>query len=1222
MPAFVCSIIPINLLHTMRIIFRLVVLSLVLLGSSSLLFASGQSNSDWASAIITVKKAVGSKLEKSGIPMDSLNVDKEMRELQEQFLPQMGAAMPYIGNNAVKFLTSMDGAFEEDMVRRISRSLKNSAFLDSETEKLGKEPDPEQKIRGLLNLFMIVHDIRKMEEQLEWINLTAIVSAISDMKSDPSFDIDTANQKLEELRKLLKEGFSGIYSYNTEAVNSAKRAIQLKREILLSNPVHGFDRILVSRYRIGANARMVNPSAMGTQPNNWSNQSSARRSGFRAEIAEMTGLGGEIQYRTVFRPEGSSSLPDLKLHWDASRFLFSMTDETSRWQVYEVGVDGKGLRKVVDSPEPDLEFFDATYLPDNRVIAVSNIGYHGVPCVSGSDAVGNMVVYNPKDGNMRRLTFDQDANWHPTVMNNGRVMYVRWEYTDLTHYFSRMVMHMNPDGTEQRMLYGTGSVFPNSIFDVQPIPNHPSKFVGVISGHHGVVRSGRLILFDPAMNRKEEKGMVQELPFSKRPIIPIVKDDLVGGVYPQFVKPYPLNDKYFLVTAKLNPQGLWGLYLIDVYDNLTLIAEQEGEGFIHGIPLRERAVPPVIPEKVRHGSKEATVFIQDIYEGEGLPGVPRGTVKSLRVFAYEYAYKRSPSDHVAQGIQSGWDIKRLLGVVPVEADGSAMFTIPANTPVSLQPLDSDGMAIQWMRSWLTGMPGEIVSCVGCHEDQNQIPKPIRAMASVKPAVKLSPPRGGIRPFTFELEIQPILDRACVSCHNGPLSRNYVGGRTDNNVPGNRGYSKSYLDLHPYIHRQGPEAGMKVLYPYEYHASVSPLVQMLKKGHHGVELTGEEWQTLYTWIDFNAPYHSTFKAEPYKVFNQMEKQPYDQYSRRIELMDKYAGGMSVDWKAELKAYIGYLNSQPKPEPVKPALKSGKAKEVRVKGFPFDPTAARRMIGSDSQPRKVEIAPGIFLEFVKIPAGRFIMGTNQNPSDYSPAHEAEVEKAFWMARTEITNEQFRVIFPGHDSRFHDQQWKDHVNEGYPANKPEQPVIRVSWNEAMEYCRKLSEVTGLKIALPSEKQWEWACRAGSGKPFWFGGLQDDFAPYENMADRQMNFMAVSGVDPKPMGENNAWYKYYTWHPKEERVDDGNMLAVSPGQYKANPWGLHDMHGNVSEWTRSDYVSYPVSENQQAAGLQKSVRGGSWKDHPKTAASFYRRAYLPWQKVHNVGFRIIIEE
>ena len=1172
------------------------------------------SSQSWIEAVLSAKKKIDAGLKQGTITSESADLDQAMKKLQLDFPAEMSIAMPYIGSGWKKFLSSVDGSFEEAMVTGICKEFPTSGWFSKRIKEVKSETDSGKRIAGLLNLLLTAHHIQQLEEQLEWLNIASITAAVNDMKTSPDFVPEKINPKLEELRGLVRQGFKGIYENNPASIAAAGRALQLKREILLSNSQLAFDRILVGRYDMGATARVDNPSALGTQPNNWSNQLSARRTGFNAEIAEISNLQGDLQYRTIFKPANGSSVPDLKLHWDAERLMFSKVDDSKKWQVFEVGLNGEGLRKVIQTDEPDLEFVDACYLPNNKVIAVSNIGYQAVPCVNGSDAVGNMVLYNPEDGDLRRLTFDQDANWHPVVMNNGRIMYVRWEYTDLTHYFSRIVMHMNPDGTEQRSLYGSGSVFPTSIMDVQPIPNHPTRFVGIISGHHGVVRSGRLILFDPAMDRKEERGMVQEMPFSKRPIIPIVKDHMVDGVYPQFIKPYPINDKYFLVTAKLSPEGLWGLYLVDVFDNLTLIKEQEGEGFIHGIPIRKKPVPPVIPEKVNLTKKDATVFIQDIYEGEGLPGVPKGTVKSLRVFAYEYAYNRSVSDHLAQGIQSGWDIKRLLGEVPVEEDGSAMFTIPANTPISLQPLDSDGRAIQWMRSWLTGMPGEVVSCVGCHEDQNQIPRPVMAMASRKPARKLEMAKGGVRPFTFELEIQPILDRACIACHNGPLTRNYLGGRIDEKVPGNRRYSKSYLDLHPYIHRQGPEAGMKVLYPYEYHVSTSPLVQMLQRGHHGVELTSEEWKTLYTWIDLNAPYHGSFVAEPYNGF--------DQYSRRIELTNKYANGMGVDWRAEILAYAQYLNSQPKPEPVKPKVVTPKFERVRLKGFPFTEKTAKSMVPGGNTKKVVEMAPGIKLNFVRIPAGEFVMGSNTTPSDYSPEHVVRIDKAFWMSETEITNEQFRILFPGHDSRFHDQQWKDHVNEGYPANLPGQPVIRVSWNEAMEFCKKLSEKTGLPVNLPTERQWEWACRAGTNTPFWYGGFDTDFSAYENMSDSQMNKMAVTGVDPQPMATNNPWYAYFTWHPKDERFDDGNMLTVAPGFYKPNRWGLYDMHGNVSEWTRCDYLPYPTRETNQTGGGKKVARGGSWIDPPKTSTSYFRKSYLPWQKVYNVGFRIIIDE
>lgn len=237
-------------------------------------------------------------------------------------------------------------------------------------------------------------------------------------------------------------------------------------------------------------------------------------------------------------------------------------------------------------------------------------------------------------------------------------------------------------------------------------------------------------------------------------------------------------------------------------------------------------------------------------------------------------------------------------------------------------------------------------------------------------------------------------------------------------------------------------------------------------------------------------------------------------------------------------------------------------------------------------------------------------------------ADLQTAFWMAEIEVSNEQFRTIYPDHNSRFINQLWKDHVHEGYPANKPEQPAIRVSWEEAMTFCEELSRKTGLKVTLPTEVQWEWACRAGSDSDFWFGALNTDFSAYENMADKQLNKLAVRGVDPQPMSPTDPWYKYYTYQPKDNQVDDGNMLKVKGGGYRSNPWGLYDMQGNVAEWTRSDYLPYPYNEKVQGSGLEKVVRGGSWIDHPKTATAYYRRSYLPWQKVHNVGFRVIIED
>ncbi|WP_449040000.1 SUMF1/EgtB/PvdO family nonheme iron enzyme [Parabacteroides goldsteinii] len=1104
------------------------------------------------------------------------------------------------------------------------KELKNNSWYQFELNKVASLATPSEQMQAYKSLAGRLISVLEIQAELEWMKPEAIQEALGIMKKSSGFDANLAEKRFNELKSLLSGGFAGIYTGDQQALDKANKALALKRELMLMSPDVNVDKMLTVKFNLGERANFVGAGSLGIQPNNWSNLSSASRKNFKAELVELSGLkSGNLQEKTVYKPavEGSS-VTDLVLNWDGKRLMFTALDTTRRWQVHEINLEGGNARQVTNIPEPDLEFFDATYLPDGRMLAISNIGYQGVPCVNGSDAVGNMVLYDPSNGDLRRLTFDQDANWHPVVMANGKVMYVRWEYTDLTHYFSRIVMHMNPDGTEQKSLYGSGSMFPNSIFDVQPLPKRTNRFVGVISGHHGVARSGRLMIFDPAKSRKEEKGMIQELPFRGRPIIPEVKDELVNGLWPQFIKPYPLTDETFLVTAKLSPYSRWGIYLVDIYDNLTLVANADDAGMIYSVPVKSTPVPPAIPDRIKPNEKEATVFIQDIYEGEGLRGVPRGQIKSFRVYAYEYAYRRTLSDHYNHGIQAGWDIKRLLGTVPVEEDGSAIFKIPANTPVSLQPLDKDGRAVQWMRSWLTGMPGEVVSCVGCHEDQNTIPVPKRVAASTRKPHELKIADGGVRSYTFKYEIQPILDRACVACHDGskagrPNFKDTTSvGITD--WSGTRYFQKSYLAFHPYVNRQGPEADMYVMTPYEYHASTSEIVRMLERGHYNVKLTDNEWDHLTMWIDMNAPGRGEFDADPLNG--------YEQYGRRLELTNKYANGAGADWRKELADYASLLKSKGEIKPELPEkVAPVKHKEVKMKGWPLSADDIQKMLSKEKSLRKeIEVADGVKIAFVRVPAGKFVMGTNDGYPDQAPEFKAEVKKGFWMSEKELTNEQYNALVPDHDSRIYAQFWKDHTTPGYPANKPNQPVIRVSYEEAVNYCRMLSEKTGLNVQLPTEVQWEWACRGGSDQPFWYGAMDANFGPYENLADVQLEKMAVTGIDPQPMEKDNPWFPYYNYMPKVDTVNDGLMIPTEEYTYKANPFGLINMHGNLQEWTRSIYAPYPYNDKSQEPLEAKQVvaRGGSWVDRPKDATATARRAYLPWQKVNNVGLRLIIED
>lgn len=1088
-------------------------------------------------------------------------------------------------------------------------------------------------LAALLNSFSPLHanspasDIR---QRINWVNPEALQLAIEDMKTQKGFDYTKALQELEYIKANLEDVKSRINGPDsTKALNEAAALIEKQRNITLANPALDMDKIVVTRFGLGDDARSALANKMCMPFSNYMGLIETPPTGYDAELCELSDLRAQKQTkRTIFKPKHGEGIADVQMHWNADKMLFASAkpvvldgfynQEYPSWHIYEVNLSGDSLKVITDFPEPDLEFADPCYLPDGRILFTTNIGYNGIPCEHGERVIMNLAIYDPKDKSMRKITFDQDGNWSPTVLNNGRIMYTRWEYTDLTHYFTRIVMHSNPDGTECKSLYGSGSFWPTSVYDMQQLPNAGNKFIGIVSGHHGTPRSGQLVVFDPNKGRKEADGVVQEIPFRNRKVEPVMKDRLVDNVYPQFSRPFPINDKYFVVTAKPHKDALWGVYLVDVFDNMTLITESEGDGYLTPIPVIKRQTPPVIPDKVNLKDKEATVFIQDIYEGEGLRKVPRGTVKKLRVFSYEFAYMKSPSDFDALGVQSGWDLKRELGTVDVEADGSAIFKVPANTPVSLQPLDENGNAIQWMRSWFTAMPGEVVSCVGCHEDQSIIPIPKRVAASNMKPKAIVAPEGGTRPFSYELEIQPILNKYCISCHDGSNQMDLTDkNKTEyvrwGNYQTHRHLNDSYYNIHPYVYRQGPEADLYVLQPYEYHASNSELIQMLNKGHNNVKLNDKDMQTLCQWIDFNAPYFGDFEiAGRYKA-------TFEQYPRRQQLMQKYAN-VSTDWKKELRDYATYIKEQGTPEQVIPAkVKPSKVDTKKISKWSFDADKAKAMqqASAPKQNQSIEVAPGVQMNFVWVPAGSYMKGTDMGGKQPVNHKEVSIEKGFWMASMEVSNEQYKALVPQHDSRYIGEQWKDHTTPGLAANKPKQPVIRVTWDEANEYCKKLSEQTGMKISLPTEEQWEWACRAGSANDMWYGESNLDYTTYENMADYTIKNLAVWGLEPTvPIPDGHFTRKFWDFVPRDKESNDGNLISVEGGKYKANPWGLFDMHGNVAEWTASE-----CSEHPTYAG-QKTVCGGSWRDRSAKSTAWTRRYFQQWQAPFNVGFRVIISE
>jgi len=770
---------------------------------------------------------------------------------------------------------------------------------------------------------------------------------------------------------------------------------------------------------------------------------------------------------------------------------------------------------------------------------------------------------------------------------------------------------MNPDGTGQKEYYGSNSYWPNSIFYARPIPGHPTQVVGIVSGHHGVARMGELILFDPALGRFEADGVVQRIPGYGKQVEPVIVDQLVNNSWPRFLHPWPLSDKYFLVSCKPTPKDPWGLYLADVFDNIVLLHEEPGYCLFEPIPLEKRPCPPVIPDKVQPAATDAVIYMSDVYQGQGLEGVPRGTVKALRVYEFHYCYPHM-GGHKHVAVEGGWDVHRILGTVPVHADGSASFRVPANTPIAVQPLDAGDQALQVMRSWFTAMPGEVLSCIGCHESQNATPPPKRTIASRSEPCAIEPWYGPDRGFSFLREVQPVLDENCVGCHNSaprPDGATLID-LTAKDKKGWGNFTRSYLALHPYVRRPGPESDYHVQVPLEFHASTSELVQMLEKGHHGVDLDAEAWDRLITWIDLNVPDHGTW-AEHKTVAKELD-------TRRRVMQDAFAN-VRVD-PEEIPEILYKVPEFVEPERAAPPA----AGEVSAEGWPFDAAAAGKKVATAGLPDTItlDLGGGSTMELVLVPAGSFVMGDAEGCADESPRARVEIGKPFYMGRLEVTRVQYNRFDATHHNGYIDQHHKDHTTPGYNANEPDHPVIRVSWTEAVDFCAWLAARSGRSCALPTEAQWEWACRAGSADAFGFGGADSDFAPFANLADQSIKLLAVTGVNPHPIPNPSP---YEDFIPMDGRFDDGAKIMTLVGRYAPNAFGLCDMHGNVSEWTRSDYEPYPYVAGDGRNGLipeaRKVVRGGSWRDRPHRARSAYRLAYRTYQKVFNVGFRVVVE-
>ncbi len=589
---------------------------------------------------------------------------------------------------------------------------------------------------------------------------------------------------------------------------------------------------------------------------------------------------------------GDKVARDVCVSFDGKRMLFAHGDR-DRKAIMEWDIEADSFRNITSGQYNDM---CATYLPSGDIIFMSDRGQLVIPCNGGN--VINLFKCD-KDGKYtRRLGFDQANTYYPSVLSDGKVMYLRWGYSDKTRWHTFDLFTMNQDGTQQEGLYGNNSCFPPLIGFPQEVPNS-QKITAILCGKEDVMQ-GPLVEINVAL---AEDGMEGITPIAHNKALPeYCGQGYQPDVEVYFSDPYPLDDFAFITSLKDHKDGTeerkdkngqkMGLYLFTRDGRRELLAYDSVDNCVDGTPIISRPTPPVLPFRANYGTDKASLSVLDVYFGRGLKDVPRGTVKKLRVVELDYRPKTlgrgnlaNASIHSTVSVMGGsWDIKRILGEIPVEEDGSAAFIVPAKTPIYMQAIDENGEVVQSMREWVTLMPGESGSCSGCHEERLTVAPPKQPIAAEpKP---LEDFYGEARGFSFVKEIQPILNEHCITCHNGtPYEGKDIKDLTDKTFfieP--REWTMGYLNLtnyfesnclddnkdpfdrlgicndgHMYFEEDalityyGYDDTVPVLPPYDRGSAKSRLVTMLENKHNDVELSEKELNLIRAWIDLAIPY---------------------------------------------------------------------------------------------------------------------------------------------------------------------------------------------------------------------------------------------------------------------------------------------------------------------------------------------------------------------------------
>jgi hypothetical protein len=586
---------------------------------------------------------------------------------------------------------------------------------------------------------------------------------------------------------------------------------------------------------------------------------------------------------------------DLEVSYDGARLLFAMRREAKdNFHIFEMNADGSGLKQL--TVRADAVDMDPAYLPDGRIVFSSTRDQKYCGCNQHIQA--NLFAMNADGTNIRQLGRNTLYESRPSVLPDGRILYDRWEYVDRHFGPSFGLWTMQPDGRAPTLFYGNNAWSPGAIFDARALPKaeggfYADRVVCTFGACHDRPWGAIVILdrrrgldgVEPVLcswpkdvtarlANRTEYGDGRAL---RNPMVGQI--DSFAGLPIKYEDPYPLDETHILCSRRVDQASeQMGLYLLNAKDGSETLLHTDGPGCFDPMPLAARPRQPVVPEKIDLAAKTGTFYVTDVYKGTGMERVPRGTIKTLRVIeAPAKRYWTGPlwEADTLQRPAMNYNCtsnKRILGDVPVEADGSVYFEMPSERFVFFQALDADGMMVQAMRSGTSLQPGERAGCTGCHESRYDSPPPQAGalpLALRRAPSPLKPWYGPERDFNYLAEVQPLFDANCVKCHDygkeGVKALNLCG---DLGVAFNTSYleirKRAPLRWYPDKPEQKKElvkpvddGPPEVLPPYAWGACRSRLVDVARSGHHGVKLPQEALDRIITWIDLNTSYYGSY-----------------------------------------------------------------------------------------------------------------------------------------------------------------------------------------------------------------------------------------------------------------------------------------------------------------------------------------------------------------------------